>query len=883
MIKDQLNKEIQRRGSYRWWDPLVVPRVGEDRTPPLTLPDEGERMVISDKTYTINTPSEGALERTRNIHHEAHKDSPGGGTAKYNNSIPSTSAARFDIDEIKNFLVGLAKIQDINLFYGRDEQTRLAYRDPQGIEDVLIAAQESKLNELLQESNSTKIDPLTGEDITYPIEDDMYVMPSGEADGEETDASGPSANNFYDDHGSTIIDSGEKTIDGQPIMINDPSYTPVNLYVSPKVDRSWNSKERDPNTDDVKIEEGGVSSSRFGFGPRNPQQGNSYRSRPVYGGVAGACNTSCTGLCFRTCDNECSESCFSTCWNRCGEACSSTCGNICTGCNSMCYTSCKTKCENSVGYSCLHVGAQAVKITSVGKSIGDSGEPGSDTWPRNTISVKTYQCHGCAYTCQFYPNKRTTCWDTACQATCFTSCRTACSTTCFGGCIDNPEEKSSGKGNSYKTAGRGRGCSSGCTVNCVGACRGICEGYCIQTCFQACKATCYDNCSWKCHTDCGSGCAKGCTRGCTGCSSCTGTCEQNVSGTARCIGCGASGGCTSTCQHDCNKNCLGWGCRSICGIESSGACGANCRLSCMSASCTSLCSDACSARCTSCAFNCGFNCGCCSSECSTGCSADCNITCTERCQHDCDHHCYMNCTDVCGGCSNLCYSCVGKCIGLCSVKCENGCSLCTNNCTHWCDTSCNRECFNNCSDRCINTCSGYCTTYLQSSTKAPLPGPERPPTADGYIYPNPIDRKQERHSFRFKNVPPPARPEPEIPKEYLVRIFIDEENNIQVVGPEDVKWLIKSTSVIGGVWVWNNEESKIGIIPEALESIMDPLHKPEEGGNQLFIILIYDHPGFDLNDIYVKFPWEFKYYGPIRDHKNNIIVILEKETWDNLI
>jgi hypothetical protein len=53
-LKEEINKEIQRRWSYAWWDPLVLPRVGQDRTPPITLPQEGDQTILTDKTYTID-------------------------------------------------------------------------------------------------------------------------------------------------------------------------------------------------------------------------------------------------------------------------------------------------------------------------------------------------------------------------------------------------------------------------------------------------------------------------------------------------------------------------------------------------------------------------------------------------------------------------------------------------------------------------------------------------------------------------------------------------------------------------------------------------------------------------------------------------------------
>ena len=49
-IKNQLNKEILRRSTYSWWDPLTTPSVGEDKTSPFTLPDQGERIQIDERT-----------------------------------------------------------------------------------------------------------------------------------------------------------------------------------------------------------------------------------------------------------------------------------------------------------------------------------------------------------------------------------------------------------------------------------------------------------------------------------------------------------------------------------------------------------------------------------------------------------------------------------------------------------------------------------------------------------------------------------------------------------------------------------------------------------------------------------------------------------------
>lgn len=863
-LKNELNQEILRRGSYKWWDPLTVPSVGVDKTPPLTLPDIGDRIQIDENTYTVNNPSEGSIERTRNIFYPAQGNFPAGPLPIANSNEPCTSASQINTDEMRNFLIGLAKIQDVNLFYGRDEVEHLAFRDPTGIEDVLIAAKQSELNKPLLESDNvnSKNDPnggicdhlnhdySTNHPISYPVEDSKAVMPSGEFDGEETkEHEGLGINNFYDDYGA------------KP---GDADFHPYNRYTSELVRRDWNDQGNSRNNLPTVIIEGGIKSTRFGTNPRNPQQGNPYRSRPVYGGVIGACNVACTGLCYQTCDNECSESCYTTCWSRCGNACTSTCGNVCTGCSTMCYNSCKTKCENNTGYSCLKAGAKAVKITANGGSNGEHAE--------NTLTYTLYTCQGCAYTCQFYPNKKTECWDSACMGKCFISCNTACSTSCYGGCVDNE----SNDGNTFRT-GIGRGCSGGCTLNCIGLCHGVCEGYCIQTCWHACKQTCSDNCSLICDTTCGSGCFQRCNNHCTGCSSCSGTCEGNAYSRG-CIGCGTQGGCTSSCQHDCNKNCIGWGCRSICGIDSSGACEANCRLNCMATSCTAMCSDACAGRCTTCVNTCGFQCGPCTSQCSAGCGAACNITCSDICQHSCDLNCVHSCSEVCGGCSDLCYSCIGMCIGVCSVKCEDACSSCANTCGWWCDSSCNQKCFSNCSTLCITTCSVSCATFLESTTTY-LSGPSRPPTSHGYIYPNPSNRYEERESFKLFRDPLPYHPEKQPDPVYKILISFDEDKNLTVLCPEGIIYDIKQTSISGGVYNVDEITGEVVINYEMLEGIIS-VNKPNlDGGGGLFIVTIYENSSYEIinDDIFVKLPFGFETLLYIHDPNNNIIVIIQRD------
>ena len=789
-LKKRINAEIIRRGGYKWYDPLSTPKIGEDRSSPMSIPDIGKRVPVDDKTYTINNPSEGSIERTRNIQYPANGENPGGSNPEFISNIGS-SAAALTVDEIKNMIVGLSKIQDINLFYGRDEKAGIAFRDPQAIEDLLDTIENDVLNKRHEATfefhmidgnliitsykdidfnasindNGELIITYTDEEVEkiesfvftqnddgeliitdknglmcfrydpngdikgypnpeypvenpplyeFPVQDGYYVIPSGERDGEEVATwNGLGPDNFFDDYGATP---------------GDGNYHPYNHATTPQTRRDYYIYDTSRKGKKIIVIQGGIKASSYGQNPRNPNPGNEYKPMPMFSGVLGTCNNACTGLCHETCDSQCSESCSATCFSRCGNACTASCGNVCTGCSTMCHASCQTKCENATGYACVKSGAKTVKIYTTG---GADGVPA-----KNHLEYTTHTCQGCSYSCQFYPNKKTDCWDAGCMGKCFTSCDTACSTSCLGGCINNDARN-----------GKGQGCSAGCTINCSGVCQGTCEGLCTETCFHQCKELCSDTCEWTCETACGAGCDTGCTNGCTGCD---GTCESYCTGDSDmygCTGCSTKGGCTSVCQFDCNSNCINKGCKSMCGIDSAGACSNNCRISCSSSSCTSQCSNQCTDECTTCVNTCGWGCGACSSACSNGCESTCNITCTATCENSCNTNCVQSCSEECAGCSNLCYSCVGMCIGVCSVKCSGNCSSCTNQCSWWCDTQCNQACFSNCDDQCLTSCNGTCATFADMD--ANLPGPERGPTSPGYANPNITNRIEEQESFRL--------------------------------------------------------------------------------------------------------------------------------------
>ena len=246
-LKRRLNDEIRRRGTFRWWDPLTTPSVGEDKSSPLSLPkNDNERIFVDDKTYTINNPSTGSIEPTKNIQYPERGENPGGEESSIYNSAPNTSAALVTADEMRNYLIGLSKIQDINLFYGKDEIPGISYRDPQGIEDAVIAAENSKLNVPLHESDLDPVKndpnggnkqslsdgyPVQNHPVEYPMENGIYVMSSGETDGEEiTNLNGLGPDNFFDDYGA------------KP---GDGNYHPYNRAKTPQTRRDWEDQNND--------------------------------------------------------------------------------------------------------------------------------------------------------------------------------------------------------------------------------------------------------------------------------------------------------------------------------------------------------------------------------------------------------------------------------------------------------------------------------------------------------------------------------------------------------------------------------------------------------------------------------------------------------------
>ena len=96
-IKERINKEILRRGTFRWNDPLTYPAVGQDRSPATEIPEDGKKRLITDKSYTINNPSDGAIIETRNRYTDE------GSSLSNTEDNPNIFAAIVNLDELKNY------------------------------------------------------------------------------------------------------------------------------------------------------------------------------------------------------------------------------------------------------------------------------------------------------------------------------------------------------------------------------------------------------------------------------------------------------------------------------------------------------------------------------------------------------------------------------------------------------------------------------------------------------------------------------------------------------------------------------------------------------------------------------------------------------------
>jgi hypothetical protein len=177
------------------------------------------------------------------------------------------------------------------------------------------------------------------------------------------------------------------------------------------------------------------------------------------------------------------------------------------------------------------------------------------------------------------------------------------------------------------------------------------------------------------------------------------------------------------------------------------------------------------------------------------------------------------------------------------------------------------------------TCSGSCITFLESLTKTALPGAFRPPTAEGFAYPLPANRWEEREAFRFRFSPGDViRGEIKYPdRTYLVKIYFDEEKHLHVETPEGIVWLIKSTTLIGGVWDIDQESGLIKVNQKQLDAILADTVLNEDGGRGIFVVMLKNNPSIPIppDEIFVGIPWGYESLE-IMDPDHNIIVIIQE-------
>lgn len=225
------------------------------------------------------------------------------------------------------------------------------------------------------------------------------------------------------------------------------------------------------------------------------------------------------------------------------------------------------------------------------------------------------------------------------------------------------------------------------------------------------------------------------------------------------------------------------------------------------------------------------------------------------------------------------------CIGVCSVKCQNGCTNCASNCTLWCDITCTRTCYAECDRMCLRTCSSSCATFLSSESNT-TSGPERDPTADGYIYPHPKNRWEERESFRLLR----DIGRSDIPKKKLVTITFDKDRNLLVIyRGEDAEYLdgvwtgyiAKQTTVSGGVYAINTETGEITIDNDMLSATRNENKPNLDNGSEVFIIILFKRENVTFNDIETRLPFGFETLGLVRDKSENIVVIIRRDLFED--
>ncbi|MCM1439777.1 MAG: hypothetical protein NC131_11350 [Roseburia sp.] len=176
---------------------------------------------------------------------------------------------------------------------------------------------------------------------------------------------------------------------------------------------------------------------------------------------------------------------------------------------------------------------------------------------------------------------------------------------------------------------------------------------------------------------------------------------------------------------------------------------------------------------------------------------------------------------------------------------------------------------------CISTCSGSCISFLTSNTTLTA-GPEREPTAPGYIYPNPINRWEERESFKITKDPTPYHPEVKV---YPIRITVDKERNLHIEGPEYESDVLYETSIFGGVYNVDQSNGQISINVDMLTPEIEINLPNVDGGDGIFIAIVKTKNNVRLMESDIDFDLPIGFSGHLygRTSDDRLIVVIERD------
>jgi len=99
---------------------------------------------------------------------------------------------------------------------------------------------------------------------------------------------------------------------------------------------------------------------------------------------------------------------------------------------------------------------------------------------------------------------------------------------------------------------------------------------------------------------------------------------------------------------------------------------------------------------------------------------------------------------------------------------------------------------------------------------------------------------------------------------------------ITIKHPEGLVYVIKQTTLHGGVFIVDTVTGEIRIIPEALAA--EPIANFKDGSRNMFIIILYHNPGivYTNDDIRVEIPWGYDSMEPIKDSNGDTIIVIER-------